>query len=80
MDEIIRLSIFNKIFVGGKWVKIIWSRNKRNLDKKNEVFVLGLGEFVNEDVLCESFFNYFSILENDIGKVVVIWEKIKMML
>eukprot|EP00105_Crassostrea_gigas_P035389 XP_019919537.1 PREDICTED: ATP-dependent RNA helicase DEAH12, chloroplastic-like [Crassostrea gigas] len=77
MDEIIRSSTFNKISVGGKRVKITRSRNKRNPDKKNEVFVSGLGELVNEDVLRESFLNHFSISVNDIGKVVVIREKIK---
>lgn len=81
LDEIIIISVLNNIIVGGKWVRVKLVRNEMNLDEeKNELYVLGFGDFVNEDILWESFFYYFDILENDIGKVNVIWERVNIIL
>lgn len=73
MDQIIICSKLNNLVVGGKRVNVRRGKNEKN---PNELFVSGLGELVNEDVLRESFFNRFDISENDIGKVAVIREKV----
>ncbi|XP_048779394.2 uncharacterized protein LOC125682846 [Ostrea edulis] len=77
MDEIILSSLLSYVTVGGKRAKIKrGNKGKHPNEEKNELFVSGIGELVNEDVLRESILNNFNISENDIGKVTVIREKV----
>ncbi|XP_061196390.1 uncharacterized protein LOC133204659 [Saccostrea echinata] len=77
IDHIIVYSALNHFVVGGKRVRVKRGNNGRDEDEEtHELFVSGLGDLVNEDVLRESFLNTFDISENDIGKVVVIREKV----
>ncbi|XP_062621048.1 LOW QUALITY PROTEIN: uncharacterized protein LOC134282661 [Saccostrea cucullata] len=78
IDHIVMYSAFNQFLVGGKRVRVKrGNKNGRDEDEEtNELFVTGLGDLVNEDVLRESFLNTFDISENEIGKVIIIREKV----
>lgn len=73
MDQMIISSKLNNLIVGGKRVNIRRNKNEQN---PNTLFVSGLGDLVNEDVLQESLLNHFNISENDVGKVTVIRQKV----
>nr|XP_022344534.1 ATP-dependent RNA helicase DEAH12, chloroplastic-like [Crassostrea virginica] len=77
LDEIVLSCLLRKVNVGGKYVSIKRGRNNgKPAEEKNQLFVTGLGDLVNEDVLRESFLNNFNISEDDMGRVTVIREKI----
>ncbi|XP_056015289.1 uncharacterized protein LOC125676304 isoform X2 [Ostrea edulis] len=77
MDEILLSHQLNSVTVGGKRTRINRSNKDKHLnEEKNELFVSGISELANEDVLRESILNNFNISENEIGKVTVIREKV----
>ena len=75
IDMIILSCSSKKVNAGGKYMKIKRKQNERQDEKKNELYVSGLGESVNEDVLRECFLNNFDVSEEDIGKVAIVREK-----
>ncbi|XP_048779374.2 uncharacterized protein LOC125682827 [Ostrea edulis] len=77
MDKIILSSLLKSVTVGGKraWIKR-GNKDKHPNAETKQLFVSGIGELANEDVLRESILNNFNISENDIGKVTIIREKV----